>query len=199
MPEATIIIQVDQSIDELSHWISSTHHRRIKKAQKSWGKYIEIRDHEINLAYEMRYKTSKKQWFTIPLKQHFLSLCNNLISSKNGFIAARKQWDELGAFAVILTVWKTRFYLYGWSDSCVWVWSPQALHWQIIQNAHHSWIKQYDLLWVSPKWQPTHHLAWVTQFKQGFGWEKAEYLWNYDYLISGRKYRLYKIWRNLRK
>jgi lipid II:glycine glycyltransferase (peptidoglycan interpeptide bridge formation enzyme) len=199
MPEATIIIDTTQTPETLLQWISSTHQRRIKKAQKTWGKYVELWEDEVDHAYDMRLKTSKKQWFTIPKRDHFKQLYHLLVDWNKWFFAARKQWDEVGAFAVIVTIWDTWFYLYGWSDSSVWVWAAQSLHWQIIQNAHRKWVKTYDLLGVSPLWKSDHHLSWVTQFKQWFGWTRIEYVWNYDYLISWWKYRLYKLRRNLRK
>ena len=183
MPEATVIIHTDQSLDILQKNLSSTHRRRIKKNP------TQLEPIDIQKAYDMRYSTSTGQWFHIPAYQLFVDLVTYLRHTWSWEL-----WWNQWAFALVLFVENQRYYLYGWS--CV-SGAAHGLHRAIIRHAHESWVQVYDMLWASPRWDRDHHLSWVTQFKTGFWWERIEYLWNFDFVYSHTLYKAYERYKNL--
>jgi lipid II:glycine glycyltransferase (peptidoglycan interpeptide bridge formation enzyme) len=49
--------------------------------------------------------------------------------------------------------------------------APYMLQWEAIREGKLRWCTTYDFLGIAPPGQEDHPLAWVSSFKEKFGWK----------------------------
>ncbi len=77
--------------------------------------------------------------------------------------------------------------------------APYMIQWEGIREWKMRGCHTYDFLWVSLPEDQNHHLAWVSGFKEKFGWNII-YVWGKSLFILSRwKYFLFTTLRKLYK
>ena len=194
MPEATVIIDLTRSEEEIYKSFSKSAKRNIKKAIKN-NLYFKIADEkEINDFYDLWYKTSKLKGFNIYPKKKYLKLLNFLRSIWTWNLYLVKKDDVIISWSIEITENNYSYYLYGATNrDFIKIWWHYFLKYEMFKHLKKKWVKKIDLLWVSPLWYENHHLHWVSQFKHSLGWEHIEYVWNFDLPLNNMLYKLVRL------
>lgn len=199
MPDATIVIDLHKTKEELWADISKNTKEKIKKAEKgivSHKLHIaqadKISDYE--LFYELYTQTAWSKGFGAVTEQMREDLVQD--SVKWGywklFMVKSDEW-ELISWAFCIQNEDNLIYLYGANDRRFGnIGLSQFLHRTIIQYAKEADLHRYDFLGASWFGKENDWLAQVTQFKMGFGWMKIEYGWNWDFVLNKWLYKLYR-------
>ncbi len=204
LPDATIVINVAKSTEDLREVISKNTKEKIKKAENqlknSDGKLIfelssQLSDYE--LFYQLYTTTGETKWFGAVRKWAREKLVTDSLKEGYGKLFVVKSLSNwvvtIVSAAFCLQDKDVLIYLYGWNDRSYGnKWFSQLLHRNIIQYAHDADLKWYDMLWASRIGKEHDRLANVTQFKMGFGGQKIEYAGSFDYIINNIGSWIYK-------
>lgn len=196
MPAATIMIDLSKTEDELWSDLSRSTRNHVGKARTSWltveiANIVDRDDY-----YEMREDTGAIKGFAVQSRVCYDALRDYLLSTKQWHLYVVRDGDTIIAGAVCVIVDDVYVYLYGGTRRDIGnMWHAQLLHWEIMLCAREQWFTYYDLLGCSPGSVQAHHLDGVTQFKSGFGWQKIEYLGNYDFPLVHWKYQMFRRYR----
>ncbi len=198
LPDATIIIDLDQSIEHIRSDIGKNTKEKIKKTEKmiKQGELVHSLANsldEVDLFYKLYTKTAETKWFGSITTTMREKLKQSAINEWFGrvFLIKNTIWEVIsGAFCIGYE--DTLIYLYGANDHQYGNKGvSQYLHRMIIQYAKVQWYSVYDFLWVSWLWSTNDRLAKVTQFKMGFGGAKLEYGGSWDIPLHSVGYRVY--------
>lgn len=194
MPEATVIIDLSKTEEELYKSFSKSAKRNVSKAIKN-NLYFKIADtKEIEDFYNLWYETSKLKWFNIYPKKEYLKLLEFLRSTWTWNLYIVKKDDIIISWSVEITENNYSYYLYGATNrDFIKIWWHYFLKYEMFKYLKKKWVKKVDLLWVSPNWYENHHLKWVSQFKHSLWWEHIEYMWNFDLPLNNILYKLIRL------
>lgn len=202
MPEATVIVDLTKSEEELYAWFSKSAKRNVRKAIKN-DIYFKIADgKEIEQFYTLWSSTAKLKWFNIYAKKEYLKFLDFLRSTWTWNLYIVKKDNTIISWSVEITESNYSYYLYGATNrDFIKVGWHYFLKYEMFKYLKKKWIKKVDLLWVAPSWYENHHLSWVSQFKHSLWWEHIEYVWNFDLPLNNVWYKLLRklIWLKLKK
>lgn len=200
MPQATVLIDCD-NYSRTS--LSSSWKRYVNKGAKAWLtlEYLTKKD-EREQFRSVRYAVGYDKAFNVLPKEQFLALMTHIHETKQGFLAVWMHEGKIVTGGVYLTIpHSTRskklqwVYLYGATDRAYWAIGAQ---YRLMDQIAQVWTTIHgrtslDLLGVAPVGDDTHHLAWVTRFKQAFGGEHISYAGSYDIVWNALLYKTFKI------
>jgi len=192
MPDATILMDLKQSWEELKAGYSRSCKRYINKAKKQKLTFVTARKEQWKQFRKIRYEMSYDKWFSVLPEKLFLELMMYITQSDQGDLFLAMRGEEILSGSVMLWIEKDMYYLYGATNRAYGdIWWHYWLKNEIFNRAIDEWYVSCDLLWVAPpyhtKW---HYLEWVTRFKQSFGGKTILYSWNYDLVYNAMLYRL---------
>ena len=194
MPEATIVIDVTKSEEELYKSFSKSAKRNVRKAIKNDLYFKIANEKEINDFYDLWYKTSKLKGFNIYPKKEYLKLLSFLRSTWTWNLYIAKKDDVIISWSIEVTENNYSYYLYGATNrDFIKIWWHYFLKYEMFKYLNEKWIKKIDLLWVAPLWYKNHNLLWVSQFKHSLWWEHIEYVWNFDLPLNNMLYKLLRL------
>lgn len=200
MPAATIMIDLSQSEESLLSDMAGRTRTQIRKAQQ-YGLRVEIASlNDWDVYYDMWVETGDTKWFAVQSRVAYEALRDYLLKTQQWHLYVVRDGEMIVAGAICVIVEDVYVYLYGATRRGIGnLGHAQLLQRSIIQSAKEQWFAHYDLLWCSPGGIQPHHLNGVTQFKSGFGGQKVEYLGNYDFPLSNRKYEMFKWYRSIKR
>lgn len=200
LPPSSYSIRTTNTIENLLENCNKQTQTKIHKAQKKWIIIKQASLGERKDFMDILSQTATKKWFNVISE----TTLHTLLDYKNPDTVAQLYVavfeDNVIAWAVYLIdkQKKTAIYLYGWTDrNYLNIWASHLLHRETRQLLAHQWCEHVDLLWGHPTWDNSHHLAWVWQFKEWFGWIKYDYVWSFDIICNVYLYRLWSFLRRL--
>ncbi len=194
MPDTTVKINLENWIQEIRKWYSSSGKRYINKAKKEDLEFDVWSKKDRSRFWEIRYSMSYDKGFSIVWKDTFLQLMEHLTQHNQWWLYLAKKWSKIVSWSVVLEFqnWKEKelIYLYWATNREFWnIWWHYRLTDNIMKRWAHSWYVLYDLLWVAPPWNDKHYLSWVTRFKQAFWGKTILSHGNYDLVFNSMLYR----------
>lgn len=194
MPEATVIVDLKNTEEEMYKSFNKSAKRNINKSIKN-NLYFKIADKkEIEDFYTLWYETSKFKWFNIYSKNEYIKLMDFLRSNWSGNLYIIKKDNMIISWSIEISEKNYSYYLYGATNrDFINIWWHYFLKYEMFKYFKEKWIKKVDLLWVSPNWYKNHHLSWVSQFKNSLWWKHIEYIWNFDLPLNIFVYKLLRL------
>ena len=204
-PEHTIVLDLEQTEEELLSEMKQKCRYNIKVAQKNGvviRKSLDPKD--LDIFYDLYSKTGKRHDITHRGKDYFKALLE--ILGKSGYAqlytATTKVEgkDKNLASAIMIDFDQTVIYMFGASsDECKNLMAPHLLHWQAIQDAKCAGYKKYDFFGIAATDDANHPWAGITRFKKQFGGEQVNILGSYDLPLRPIEYQLFKIAEKIRR
>jgi len=193
MPLATVIVDLQQSEEEIFKSFSKSAKRNIRKAEKEDLYFTTANEKDIEKFYDLWLSTAKLKWFSIYPKNQYLKLIHFLKNTQAGDLYLVKKDDVIISGSIEINENNYSYYLY-WATNRNYIklWWHYFLKWEMFKYLKKKWIKKVDLLWVAPEWFVNHHLQWVSQFKHSLWWNHIEYFGNYDLPLNKLVYKWIK-------
>lgn len=198
MPASTITLDATKTDTDLMDRMSSQAVRFIKKTEKKWITYsLCTSPIELDTFYSERTTVAGGKWFNTITKAQFDKLVTYLQTNKCWSVMVSKLDSRILSGGIFLEHASEMIYLYGFSSRDPDVRNIGAHHGlmrHMLQTARKKWLMTLDLRGWSPTWEPNHHLAPVSTFKESLGWSKIEYYGSFDIILRPRLYKLFT-WR----
>lgn len=191
MPDATIVLDLNQGVEYIRSWYSRSCKRYINKAKKQKLTYMRATNEQRPQFWKIWYEMAYDKWFAVVWEETFLELMEYLAESQQWDLFLAMKDNEIVSGSVMLWIGKNLYYLYGATNRAYGdIWWHYWLKDQIFDRASGQWYVSCDLLGVAPPYHiQWHYLEWVTRFKQSFGGETVLYIWNYDLVFNSLLYR----------
>lgn len=215
-PNATRIVDISQTEEEIFMQFSQTCRRHIRKAEKM-GVTVEVvetqfiaseknEENPIQKFSDLSAVTAKRDGFFAHGKKYFDTFLETLgddavllVAKKNG------KWLSAGIFcrecsrAFPTNQGDTAYYYYGASNNKErGTNAPTLLQWEVMKYFKKHGCTNFDLLGVAPENEPNNRLSGVTQFKKKFGGTVVHYAKEMNVLFSPWKYVLYRTAKTIR-
>ncbi len=193
MPLSNIFYDLNISGENLQKNMTSHARRYIRKWEKSWLEFSSIKKIELDIFYKKWKNISIEKWFWIIDKQSFLKIYEYLQWWKWDIFICKK-WEDIVSWWIFVFFNDKIIYLYWFDDRKFWnIWWHEFLFRNIMLFAKKNKIWCLDMFWGSPTGF-SHHLSWVSRFKESFWWKKIEFVWNFDIILNPILYILFKIY-----
>lgn len=201
-PEATMVIDITKSEEEILSVFHSKTRYNIKLAQK---KKLEIKI-EKNLTdfWQLMQQTGARDNFGLHPKKNYASA----LSSPAVYQRTVYYNGAPVACGCFFAFNDTLYYLYG-ASNYAWrhLMAPYLIQWEGIKLAKQLGLKKYDLFGVAPGrmenghyvFNEQHRYVGVTKFKQGFNGQYIFYPGTFDLILNKTKYSIYSALRWLRR
>lgn len=202
-PPDTVIINLNQSEDDLLAAMHKKTRYNIKLAGKKGVEVVNGTEAELDAWYELYRTTSERDRISI----HSLDYYSKVFSMADGkegnpesrLFLARHEGDLLAGIIVLIDGEKAT-YLYGASSNEKRNLMPAyALQWNAIKAAKAAGCQSYDMFGIPPVDDPEHPMHGLYRFKTGFGGTIHHRLGAWDYRYSSVFYPLYRIVEAARK
>lgn len=172
MPTNTLVIDLEQSEEEMLAQMTQKGRYNIKVAERNKVEVKETKD--IDSFYEILKETAKRDGFHVHEKEFYEDFLK-ILSEKAKFYGAFIE-DEMVGGLLATFFGKTATYYFGASAGKHRnAMAPYALQWHVICEAKKQGYKTYDFLGVAPERDDEHVLSGVTQFKTRFGGRRVDY------------------------
>ncbi len=208
-PSATLILDLDKSLEDLLAGMHSKTRYNIHLAEK---KNLEIRNEKnLDVFWKLMNKTGSRDKFGLHHKSHYAKV----LASPMVYQLTAYHEDKSVACAVFVRFGNTFTYLYGASDyEYRSLMAPYLLQWEGMKMGKSFGCTRYDFFGVAPRqksevrsqkseigydYNPKHQYAGVTRFKLGFGGAPQQAPGTFDLVINRKKYLLYGLLRRLRR
>ncbi len=194
-PQTNLILDLDQTEEEILKQMKSKGRYNVKVAQKH-GVTVQ-QSNDVDTFYQILESTGFRDRFGIHSKSYYqkmlLSMPENaqlLLADYNGEVIA-------GGIFVYLDEWG--IYYYGASVSSFRnVMAPYLIQWTAIKEAKKRGCKHYDFLGIAPENAKNHPWAGVTGFKKKFGGRVKDYPQAKEMVLRPFWYWIYRIYKKLR-
>jgi lipid II:glycine glycyltransferase (peptidoglycan interpeptide bridge formation enzyme) len=217
-PEATLLLDLRQSEEELMAGMRQTTRRYIRQAEKAELRVLEDRSHErLREFYEVLMSVNQRKKFGIHIYNYYEKIVTEFGPAVRLFFI-QQQDKVLGAYFLIQMGNKSWELYGGVVDEGNKVRANYLLKWRSIQAMKAAGVEAYDQWGVAPKMEqaardkiqdrrgdaragerdmhanegidPRHPLAGVTYFKEGFGGQRMEWSEGWDWTNRPWLYRL---------
>lgn len=203
-PTDTIILNLENSIDELWNDLKKKRRYDIRKAQTNFNfKRIsgnEATEKDIDDFYELLTETTARDKFSAHPKSYYADFLATLGEHAQLWFAEDKSGKRVAT--TIMTIWgdKAIYYFAAMtSDTEVRKLNPaHGLLWELVRFAESAGAKSFDLLGIAPDNQPDHPYAGITKFKKAFGGEITSYKPGLEISLRPTKHRLYRLAKRMR-
>ena len=171
-PLATIRIDLDKSLDEISAAMKSKGRYNIRVAQKH-GVQVSV-EKSVDDFFALLQKTTTRDGFAGHPKDFYQKFIGTL-GDDCALLVARQNSKPLAAILVAFAG-DTATYYFGASDHAFRnLMAPYLIQFKAIKIAKKRGYRFYDFLGVAPENSKEHRLAGVSDFKKKFGGEFVEY------------------------
>ena len=192
-PGRTLIIDLNQSLDEILKDMHPKTRYNIKLAEKKGVKIIEASVDRFIEFWDLMSQTSERDEFrthSINYYKQMLGLNQNFI--KLFLVQYQGKVISTGIFSFFGDLVS---YLHGASaNQDRQVMAPYLMHWHCLKLAKELGFKYYDLNGIDDKKWPG-----VTRFKKGFGGKEIEYPGTFDLIFDQGWYNIYQMVRKVRR
>jgi len=181
-PENTLILDLNQSSEDLLKQMKPKGRYNIKVAQKHEVKIrVSNVKHDIAAFYNLLQQTTSRDQFS-GHNQKFYEDMLAILGSQVAKLYLAEYQNKVVAGLITTQFKDTTIYYFGASSNENRnVMAPYLLQWQAIQDAKAAGSKYYDFLGIAPEntdtsaHDPTHPWAGVTDFKLKFGGARVDY------------------------
>ena len=197
-PAMTRITNVQIPEDEL---FASLHHKtryNIRLADRH-DVHVRFDMQDLERVWPLFAGTSKRGQFRLHEKEYYRKMLESLSTPEcHAFLATAWYEDKPVAANIMIDFGNVRTYLHGASSyehrSLM---APHMLHWELMNNARHNGLTQYDWWGVAPEDQPHHPWAGISRFKRSFIGEDVIYAGTYDLVKKPVAYAMYSTARQI--
>jgi len=171
-PEHTILVNLDQSEEDILKQMKSKGRYNIKVARKHGVKVRKSTN--VGEFFKLFQETTSRDGFQGHNRKYYQSMLDALGENAVLYLA------ELGGniiAGIIVTFYKdTAIYYFGASsDKHRNVMAPYLLQWEAMRDARRRGCKTYDLFGVAPEGNTKHPWFGITKFKEKFGGKRFSY------------------------
>lgn len=199
MPEATYVIDIAQSDEDLYSDMSSGCRESVRKAEKRNLRFEVADPSQYEAFYEHRQKIAGYKGFNIVSYETFCRLADFLKQHNAGDIFLVYHEDTVAAWSVFLYIGDTILYLYGFMNrdkKIAKLRGHQYLKAQVFSYARdHKNMKRADMMGWAPTGDPDNDLTPISQFKQSLWGETRDFYGNFDCVINPILYKLFQLKR----
>jgi lipid II:glycine glycyltransferase (peptidoglycan interpeptide bridge formation enzyme) len=174
-------LERERSDEELLGAMRSTTRQRIKQSIKIGVEVTKSVNHQdFDTFYHLLEETAKRQGF-VPQNRTYLTKQFEILSGAGiaELFVARYLGEPLAA-SIVMFYGDNASYVHGASVANSGVPANHLLQWEAIKESKRRGIRVYDFWGISPNDDPDHPLAGVTEFKQGFGGRRVNYIGAWD-------------------
>lgn len=203
MPEHTLVINLEQSEEEILKKMKQKGRYNIKVAQKH-GVQVHLKCiREIDTFFKLFHETSARDKFNGHPKEYYKNMLD-ILGPQNCKLWIAYYKEKPLATAIVIYFKDTATYYFGASSSQERnVMAPYLLHWEIMKDAKAHGYKKYDLFGIAPlneKGKPVKEHPWasVTDFKLKFGGEKVSYLPAHEVIFKPFWFTIIKLVKKLK-
>lgn len=200
----TRILDLSKSEEELMAEMHEKWRYNIRLAWKRWvvTEWVKPIGENIDIWMNLLSETTERDDFSHNSREYYVSFLRNIIDANAGWLIFASLEGKVIAAGVFIYYHATALYYYGASTSDPEMrkhMAPYMIQWEGIREWKMRGCHTYDFLWVSLPEDQNHHLAWVSGFKEKFGWNII-YVWGKSLFILSRwKYFLFTTLRKLYK
>ncbi len=194
-PQTSLVIDLDQSEEEILKQMKPKGRYNIKVAQKH-GVVVHPSD-DIETFHHLLSSTGFRDGFGIHTESYYQKMFKSM--PDNAQLLLAKYNDEViaGGLFVYLDEWG--IYYYGASvASHRKVMAPYLIQWEAMKEAKKRDCKYYDFLGIAPENSKNHPWAGVTDFKRKFGGRTANYPQAREIVLRLFLYFAYQLYKKLR-
>ncbi len=199
----TRVIDLRESLDTILANMHEKGRYNIRLAEKRWVMIEKVPPTEENLDIwmDLLWETLARDEFHGNSRDYYTTFLSVLDQQDAwGLYFARRDWRVIAA-GIFVYSGETVIYYYGASTSSSEErkhMAPYLLQWHAIMEGKTRWCQVYDFLGVMPPDGSDTHLAWVSSFKEKFGWE-VMFLWKKTVFPLSWKYRVFLFMRTIKK
>lgn len=201
-PENTQIVELNKSLDELRSDLSSGHRNSINGVERRGIAINKTSDNEdFNEFLKMLKDTARNSRVKFFPPSYYQAVWNTLGQSGNAVMYLAKIDEKPIAAALFYDYGHTRYYAHAgaWQLLNRKLNASAPLVWQGLIDAKEDGKTHFDLWGIAPEGVPNHPWAGITSFKQSFGGERVKYGGTWDIPVNKPKYKLYRMYRRLRR
>lgn len=210
-PKATLVLSLAPTADQIIGAMHQKTRYNIRLAEKK-GVKVEAKK-SLDIFWNLIQSTGARDNFRTHTKSAYGAVLNSFSSEQ---LVAFVQGKPV-ASAIYVRFGSTVTYLYGASDHAHREYmAPYLMQWAAITRAQAAGAKEFDFFGIATSattsptfgkphaaeehiYESTHRYSGVTRFKLGFGGKVLEEPGTTDLIISAFKYRLYQLFRKIRK
>lgn len=202
-PRATLVLEVVKSEDGLLAQMHPKTRYNIHLAERKGLRVSTEKD--FTIFWKLLQKTGTRDGFILHPQKNYQTVMTSLEIRQITIYHPDGQAIAAGGF---VGFGDTYTYLYGALDyDYRQLMAPYLLQWSAIKQAKELGYKYYDFFGVAPRvniegeylYDEKHPYAGITKFKLGFNAKPRSAPGTLDLIIDGKKYKLYKLLRRLRK
>ena len=193
-PETSLIIDLDQTEEEILKQMKPKGRYNIKVAQKHGVTVKESQN--IDVFHDLLKKTSGRDGFSVHPKNYYQKMLKSMPKNAQLLLAEYQGKVIAGGIFVYLDRWG--IYYYGASDyENRNLMAPYLIQWEAIKEAKKRDCKRYDFLGIAPEHAKKHPWKGVTEFKKKFGGQVKDYPQAKEMVLRPFWYWVYKIYKKL--
>ena len=194
-PTSTLIIDLEQDLEDVLKWMKQKWRYNIRLAQKKWVEVKCIEDNKVasELFSSLLVDTTQRDWFSWHSVDVYLSFLNSLWDSAKVYVA---YYDDIAIAAWIFTFFEDAAIYYYWASANKYrnLMAPYLVQWEAINYAKSIWCKTYDFLGIADDLEDKKDsLYWVSQFKVKFWGNVVTYPKAVDIPINKFKYFIFRM------
>ena len=172
----TRIIDLTQTRDDILRRMHEKWRYNIRLAEKRWVKFqwADIDKTAIDIWMDILAETTLRDGFAHNSRWYYEAFLYQWKTVKLGFCTYENRVIAAGIFVYRND---TAIYYYGASTSDPEYrkhMAPYLLQWNAIEEGKRRGCKQFDFLGIASPYETGNYLAWVSAFKEKFGWEVFE-------------------------
>ncbi|MCK5608484.1 peptidoglycan bridge formation glycyltransferase FemA/FemB family protein [Candidatus Pacearchaeota archaeon] len=194
-PQTSLVVDLDQSEEEILKQMKPKGRYNIKVAQKH-GVTVHPSD-DIETFHHLLSSTGFRDGFGIHPKSHYQKMFESMPDNAQLLLAEYSGEVIAGGLFVYLNEWG--IYYYGASvASHRKVMAPYLIQWEAMKEAKKRGCKHYDFLGIAPENSKNHPWAGVTDFKRKFGGRTANYPQAREMVLRPFLYFAYRLYKKFR-
>ena len=200
-PVATLIIDLQQSLEKILADMKQKGRYNIKLAEKKGVKVYKSKDvkKDIGKFYQILKDTWDRDAFLGHDKEFYEKMLKILSTEKHAELYLAEYNDEPICGIITAYFGDTATYYYGASSNKYReVMAPYLVQWAAIQDAKNAGYKYYDFFGIAPEGVKNHPWKGVTEFKLKFGGRYTEYVKAREFIFKPIWYRAIKIIKKLK-
>ena len=206
-PEATLLLDLNQSEDELLAGMRQTTRRYIRQAERAGLEVVvDTTGDRLGDFYMALQQVNQRRQFGVHTLEYYTKAWEALGGGKLAqpyLLMVQKGEEVLGSYFVVRVGDKSWELYGGVNEAGMKLKANYLLKWQSILQMKRNGVTIYDQWGVAPlqevggNYDKQHHLAGVTYFKEGFGGRRITYVGGYDKVNQSLIYNLARVVRKL--
>ena len=200
-PSHTLILDLQQTEEDIRHGLQSGHRNRINTGAKRGiqvHKTTELKT--IPSFLRLMHDTADHSKITNHPDWYYEKMAQNLIGQGVACFYVASVEDNPASISLIFDWGNTRYYAHTGNDQILNRQYNAAVSnvWQMILDAKADGKKYFDFWGIAPPDEPNHPWRGISMFKHGFGGEVVSNIGTYDLVINKSKHAMYSAYRKLK-